>query len=106
MCVMFQFKINVMLYDAANSANNGYPSPLTIPRRSAQRERSIAAISGEMQTCITSFTETQLSSDHTIVNSRVRGNTGIMSGASNKLSPSSVPFMEMHLLLLQQHLVS
>ena len=38
MCVMFQSKINVMLYDAANPANNGYPGPLTI-LRSAQRER-------------------------------------------------------------------
>ena len=57
MCVMFQSKINVMLYDAANSANNVYPGPLTI-LRSAQSERSIAAISREMQTYITSFTET------------------------------------------------
>ena len=57
---MFQSKINVMLYDAANSANNGYPGPLTILRRSelSGGERSIAAISGEMQTYITSFTET------------------------------------------------
>ena len=62
MCVMFQSKINVMLYDAANSANNGYPGPLTILRTSdrSREERSIAAISGEMQTYITSFTETQM----------------------------------------------
>ena len=38
MCVMFQSKINVMLYDAANSANNVYPGPLTI-LGPAQREK-------------------------------------------------------------------
>ena len=43
---MFQSKINVMLYDAANSANNVYPGPLTI-LRSAQSEREVLPRSPE-----------------------------------------------------------